>query len=249
MKKSALAVMTLVFILSACSEQEEANVPAVTSEQAKEDQVVINEITYKFLFEKGYKKDEEILNYYKDEIEMYSNYIDNEIGNLQKKRSEVIVFFKKGKGYTSSVPGSIDIYEDEDEEFYLTAGALFRSNYKNSNDTKGSFAPHYMISEYYVVKYESELEPEIQFYTTFEDIAQAPKKLDIIKLWNDQAFLHTYTSNWDDYIDSISFIDYLMKTYGKEKTFKLISYNDNESIRKIFGKDLLELIEAWKVSK
>jgi hypothetical protein len=61
--------------------------------------------------------------------------------------------------------------------------------------------------------------------------------------------LHTYTSNWDNYIDSISFVDYLMKTYGKEKALKLISYNDNESIRKIFGKDLHELIEAWKVFK
>jgi protein involved in sex pheromone biosynthesis len=47
MKKSALAVMTLVFILSACSEQEKANVLTVTSEQAREEQVVINDITYK----------------------------------------------------------------------------------------------------------------------------------------------------------------------------------------------------------
>jgi hypothetical protein len=61
-------------------------------------------------FEKGYKKDEEILNYYKDEIGVYSNYIDSEIGNLQKKRSEV--FFKKGKGYTSSTPGSSFLFGD-----------------------------------------------------------------------------------------------------------------------------------------
>lgn len=45
------------------------------------------------LYEKGYKKDEETIDYYLNVIEIYSNYIDNEIGNLQTKNSEVMVFF------------------------------------------------------------------------------------------------------------------------------------------------------------
>jgi hypothetical protein len=39
------------------------------------------------------KKDKEMIDYYLEEIEMYSNYIDNEIGDLQEKNSEVLVFF------------------------------------------------------------------------------------------------------------------------------------------------------------
>ncbi|WP_188401021.1 hypothetical protein [Fictibacillus barbaricus] len=57
-------------------------------------------------------------------------------------------------------------------------------------------------------------------------------------LWNDQQFLETYTSNWENYIDSVSFIDFLMQKYGKEKTLKLVAENDNESIFKRFAKDL-----------
>jgi hypothetical protein len=242
-------VLTMVFLLSACSEQQKPEVPAVASKKTDEDKIVINDIKYKLLFEKGSKKDKEIIDYYLNEIEMYSNYIDNEIGSLQKKNSEVIVFFKKGKGETWSTSASIDIYEDEEEYFYLTAGALFRANYKNVADTKGSFAPHYIISEYYSAKYESEQDPENQFYVTLEEVAQAPKKLDLTKLWNDQEFLHTYSSNWNNYLDGISFIDYLMKTYGKKKTLKIVAENNDESLHKIFGKSLVELEREWKQAK
>lgn len=239
----------MVFLLSACSEPYKPEVPAAASLKTDEDKTVINDITYKFLFEKGYKKDKEIIDYYLNEIEMYSNYIDNEIGELQKKNSEVVVFFKTGKGETWSIPASIDIYEDEEEYFYLTAGALFRANYKNVRDTKGSFAPHYIISEYYAAKYESEQDHENQFYVTLKEVAQAPKKLDLTKLWNDQEFLITYTSNWNDYLDGISFIDYLMKTYGKEKTLKMVAENDDESLHKLFGKNLVDLEREWKQAK
>jgi hypothetical protein len=65
---------------------------------------------------------------------------------------------------------------------------MYRSNYKEVTGTKGSFVPNYMISEYNAAKYESKQNPEDQFYTTLEDVAEAPRKLDILRLWNDQAF-------------------------------------------------------------
>jgi hypothetical protein len=79
-------VLTIVFLLSACSEQKKTEVPATASEKSDENKVVINDITYKLLFDKGYKKDKETIDYYLNEIEMYSNYIDNEIGPLQVKK-------------------------------------------------------------------------------------------------------------------------------------------------------------------
>lgn len=246
MKKVSVIALFLALLLTACNEKKE--VPAVASKKIEESKV-INGITYKPLFFKGYERDREMEEYYFEEIEMYSNYMDNEIGDLLKKSSEVLVSFKPGKGYTESGPSFIDIYADEEEWFYLTAGALYRSNYKEVTGTQGSFAPNYMISEYYAAKYESEQDPENQFYTTLEDVAEAPKKLDILRLWNDQALLQSYTSDWGNYIDSISFIDFLMKTYGKEKTLKLVTENDDESILNIFGKDLETLISDWKTAK
>lgn len=105
------------------------------------------------------------------------------------------------------------------------------------------------MSEYYAAKYESEQDPENQFYVTLEEVAQASKKLDLTKLWDDQDFLNTYTSNWNDYIDSISFVKYLMTIYGKEKTLRMIAENDDESLREIFGKSLIELERDWKQAK
>ncbi len=246
MKKISVIALSLALLLTACNEKKE--VPAVASKKVEESKM-INGITYKPLFFKGYERDKDMEEYYFEEIEMYSNYMDNEIGDLLKKSSEVLVSFKPGKGYTESGPRFIDIYADEEELFYLTAGALYLSNYKEVTGTKGSFAPNYMISEYYAAKYESEQDPENQFYTTLEEVAEAPKKLDILRLWNDQAFLNSYTSNWEDYIDSISFIEFLMKSYGKEKTLKLVTENDDESIYSIFGKDLETLISEWKQAK
>jgi hypothetical protein len=40
-----------------------------------------------------------------------------------------------------------------------------------------------------------------------------------------------------------------MKTYGKERTLKMVAQNDDESLRKIFGKSLVELEREWKQAK
>jgi hypothetical protein len=251
MKRICAVALSFIILLSACNEKKE--VPATASkkiEDKKEESTkVINDIEYKLLFFKGYERDKDLEEYYLDEIEMYSNYMDSEIGNLLKKSSEVLVSFKPGKGHTQSGPGFIDIYVDEEEYYDVNAGALYRSNYKEVTDSKDSFAPNYMISEYYTVKYESELDSEFQYYATFKDVATAPKNLDIHRLWSDQAFLQSYNSDWEDYIDSISFVDYLMKTYGKENTLTLVTENDNESIHTAFGKNLDTLIKDWKQAK
>jgi hypothetical protein len=55
-------VLTIIFLLSACSEQQKKEVPAAVSEKKDEDKIVINNIKYKLLFEKGSKKDKEIMN-------------------------------------------------------------------------------------------------------------------------------------------------------------------------------------------
>lgn len=255
MKRICAVALLFIILLSACSEKE---VPAEAGKKLGNEKVedkkeevtkVINDIEYKLLFFKGYERDKDLEEYYLDEIEMYSNYMNSEIGDLLKQSSEVLVSFKPGKGQTQSGPGFIDIYVDEEEYYDVNAGALYRSNYKEVTDTKGSFAPNYIISEYFAVKYESELDSEFQYYATFKDVATAPKKLDIKRLWNDQAFLQSYNSNWEDYMDSISFVDYLMKTYGKEKTLTLVTENDEESIHTAFGKNLDALIRDWKQAK
>ncbi|MQR94781.1 hypothetical protein [Fictibacillus phosphorivorans] len=251
MKRISAVALSFIILLSACNEKKE--VPAADSKKVEdkkeEGTKVINDIEYKLLFFKGYERDKDLEEYYLDEIEMYSNYMDSEIGNLLIKNSEVLVSFKPGKGHTQSGPGFIDIYVDEEEYYEVNAGAIYRSNYKEVTATKGSFAPNYIISEYFAVKYESELDSEFQYYATFKDVANARKNLDIQRLWNDQAFLHSYNSNWEDYIDSISFVDYLMKTYGKETTLTLVTENDNESINIAFGKNLDALIKDWKQAK
>jgi PBP1b-binding outer membrane lipoprotein LpoB len=52
-------VLSIVFLLSACSEQKKTEVPAAPSVKTNGDKTiktVINGITYKLLFKKGYKK-------------------------------------------------------------------------------------------------------------------------------------------------------------------------------------------------
>jgi hypothetical protein len=97
MNNVRVIALFLVLILSACNEEKE--VPAVTSEKV-EGNNVINGITYKPLFFKGYERDGNLEEYYFEEIEMYSHYINSEIGDSLKKSTEVLVSFKPGKGYT-----------------------------------------------------------------------------------------------------------------------------------------------------
>jgi len=248
-------LLILVFLLTACTQEQDTVIP---KEQEKSDENIVvtpdGKITFEIInrLEVPQEKVESI----KDEILTAYDDIQNSIHTDYVPSERINVFLNEGNGTSWGLASKIELYGVKEDQYPLVHemthsllgyGENFKKNSGYGYFTQEGFAS-YMENKYGKGDSYSHL-----FVKSFID---SNKLIPISKLIDptedDSYFRPDPTSQTGatlmsmSYIHSASFIKYLIDTYGLEKFEKI--YNEKnvaKKIEEVYGKNISEIENDW----
>jgi hypothetical protein len=253
LKKIGIAIGLAGILLSSCNSGTEeqktsANVQTKTISHLKWKEPV-SQIDFTIL--NPDKISNKKLKTLKSDIDNFMPHLVQETEGLLERRSSIIITLYKKEGYTNSIPGSIDIYNnmfDTSDIGWFLADAAFKNNsYYKETYRDG---PRVGLDWFLEVKYgHSPVHPHEEFLYN-RDLYSNEYPISIQKniddLW--RTNLNEELSNYNYFLNS-SFYLFLIESYGLETYLPLLDAPQNdETFLKLFGKTLKQLEADWLAS-